>query len=123
AEVAALQRRRLTALLEAARELPFHRDALTGRELATLPLQALPTTSKAGLMRRFQDTVADPRLALAALRAFCADPAAIGQAFDGRCWAWESSGSTGEPGLFVQDAAAMAVYDALEALRRYTPQP
>ena len=36
---------------------------------------------------------------------------------------WESSGSSGEPGVFVQDAAALAVYDALEALRRPLLRP
>lgn len=123
AAIAALQRRRLTALLESACELPYHRAALAGRDLSTLPLQALPPTTKAGVMRHFADTVADARLGLAGLRNFCADPATIGQPFDGRCWAWESSGSSGEPGLFVQDMAAMAVYDALEAVRRHTPQP
>jgi len=31
----------------------------------------------------------------------------------------ERSGSTGQPGLFVQYDIAMAVYDALEASRRH----
>jgi phenylacetate-coenzyme A ligase PaaK-like adenylate-forming protein len=35
---------------------------------------------------------------------------------------WESSGTSGQPGVFVQDVQAMAVYDALEALRRSVPQ-
>jgi len=73
------------------------------------------------LMARFADWVCDPVLQLDALRAFVADPARIGEAFAGRYTVWESSGSSGVPGLFVQDAQAMAVYDALEALRR--PQP
>ena len=47
----------------------------------------------------------------------------IGQPFAGRFIVWESSGSSGEPGLFVQDGAAMAVYDALEGLRRPPLQP
>ena len=36
---------------------------------------------------------------------------------------WESSGSTGEPAVFVQDAGAMATYDALEAIRRPRLRP
>ena len=52
-----------------------------------------------------------------------ADPARIGDAFEGRFVVWESSGSSGEPGLFVQDARAMAVYDALEGLRRAPLNP
>ncbi|HEY9027473.1 MAG TPA: AMP-binding protein, partial [Burkholderiaceae bacterium] len=57
-------------------------------------------------------------LTLPALRRFVADPARIGEAFADTFVVWESSGSSGEPGLFVQDPQAMAVYDALEALRR-----
>jgi phenylacetate-CoA ligase len=36
---------------------------------------------------------------------------------------WHSSGSTGQQGFFVQDALAMAVYDALEATRRHSARP
>lgn len=60
----------------------------------------------------------DPRLHDADLRAFVSDPSKIGQAYLGEFVVWESSGSTGEPAIFVQDARAMAVYDALEACRR-----
>jgi phenylacetate-CoA ligase len=34
---------------------------------------------------------------------------------------WESSGTSGQPGIFVQDAQAMAVYDAMEAVRHRPP--
>ena len=72
-------------------------------------------------MDRFDDGVTDPCLTLAGVRAFVADPARIGTPCLGHYTVWESSGSGGEPGLYVQDAAAMAVYDALEALRRPRP--
>ena len=74
-------------------------------------------------MRHFDDWVTDPELRLDALRAFTTDRSRIAEPFLGRYVVWESSGSSGEPGIFVQDATAMAVYDALEALRRPELRP
>jgi len=37
----------------------------------------------------------------------------IGEPYLGRYVVWESSGTGGQPGVFVQNGAAMAVYDAL----------
>jgi phenylacetate-coenzyme A ligase PaaK-like adenylate-forming protein len=124
---AGLQQRaaqRLSALLRsAAGGSRLYRDLLRGEDPARVRLADLPVTRKAELMRRFDDWVTDPALELAALRRFTADPAQIAEPFLGRYVVWESSGSSGEPGVFVQDAAAMAVYDALEALRRPLLRP
>lgn len=121
ARLAQRQQQRLRALLSAARAgsrlyAELHRGA--GPDT---PLAALPATAKRALMARFDDWVTDPVLALPALRAFTADPARSADAYAGRYAVWESSGSSGEPGLFVHDAQALAVYDALEALRRTPP--
>lgn len=122
-EIQALQRRRLAALLESARATPRWGRWLQGRDAADVALADLPVTGKHALMRHFADGVADPRLALPALRAFMADGARAGEPFLGRWWAWHSSGSTGVPGVYVQDMAAMAIYDRLEATRRRQPRP
>jgi phenylacetate-coenzyme A ligase PaaK-like adenylate-forming protein len=45
------------------------------------------------------------------------DPKRVGEPYLGRYAAWSSSGTTGEPGLFVHDGHALAVYDSLEMLR------
>ena len=116
-----LQSRRLASLLTSARQSPLYRDILAGRAVPSLRLEDLPVMNKAYLMAHFDDWVGDPRLALSALRAFTEDPGLIGSAFQGQFLVWESSGSHGAPGIFVQDAAAMAVYDALEATRRRVP--
>ena len=108
---------RLQALLEAAPAAPLWRGRLRGHRAAD-GLHGLAPIGKPEWMAQFDHGVTDPRLSLRALRAFLGDPATIGEPFDGRWIAWESSGSSGEPGIFVQDAAAMAVYDALEGLRR-----
>lgn len=126
-DAAALARRqatRLASLVEAARaRSPLYRERLKGITPGRTPLADWPVVSKAELMQRFDAWVTDPALQLDALREFIADPARAGEAFAGRWQVWESSGSSGEPGIFVQDAQAMAVYDALEALRRCTPHP
>jgi phenylacetate-CoA ligase len=119
----AVRARRLAALLAAARR----RTRLFAERLRGLPddapLAALPVLDKSEWMARFDDGVADPALTLEVVRAFAADPARIGQPLQGRYAVWESSGSSGSPGFFVQDAAALAVYDALEALRPLVLDP
>jgi phenylacetate-coenzyme A ligase PaaK-like adenylate-forming protein len=116
AALAARRERRWQMLRDAAaRGSPFWR-ARFARHGGALADQ--PPLAKRELMAHFDEAVTDPCLSLAALARFAADPARIGEPFAGRFVVWESSGSSGEPGLFVQDAAAMAVYDTLEALRR-----
>ncbi|AVQ85627.1 MULTISPECIES: phenylacetate--CoA ligase family protein [unclassified Variovorax] len=122
--LAALGAQRLAALLaSAAANSPRYRRLLAGCDPATVRLEDLPVSHKAQLMTDFEGWVADPALSLQTLRGFVADPAKIAMAFMGRYTVWESSGSTGEPAIFVQDAHAMAVYDALEALRRPLLRP
>lgn len=101
----------------------LYREILAPGTRADTPLQALPVVTRGQLMARFDDWVTDPRLRLEALRAFTADPARIAEPWLGQYMVWESSGTSGQPGMFVQDARAMAVHDALEWLRRSAPQP
>lgn len=111
------QRRRLAALLEAAaRGSPFYRERLRGAQAGSL--ERIAPVNKRELMENFDAWVTDPRLRLPELRAFVADPSRIGQVYEDEFVVWESSGSSGGPGIFVQDARAMAAYDALEACRR-----
>jgi phenylacetate-coenzyme A ligase PaaK-like adenylate-forming protein len=120
--VAARQRSRLARL----REVAVERSAFYGRQhrgLAKAPLHELPVVRKADLMRAFGEWVTDPQLDLSALQRFLADPSRVAEPFTGEYLVWESSGSGGEPGVFVQDSAVMAVYDALESLRRSSPRP
>ncbi len=123
ADLAERQERRLGDLLEVAVERsPMYRRLLHGR-VGELRLGDLPVSRKAGLMRAFDTWCCDPALRLEPLRRFVADPGNIGQPFLGRYIVWESSGSSGEPAIFVQDAAAMTVYDALETLRKPDLRP
>ena len=112
---------RLKELLhDAAQRSPLYRrrlhDAGPGGS-ARQTLQRLRPVKKRELMQHFADWVTDPALTLPALRAFVRERANRGEAFLGRYLVWESSGSSGEPALFVQDGRSLAVADGLEAAR------
>ncbi|MDM7943680.1 MAG: AMP-binding protein [Hydrogenophaga sp.] len=120
----AQQERRLRELLRAAEQgSAHHRRVFKGFDLERVRLNELPVSHKAELMHDFASWVTDPALQLDELRRFIAQPANIARAFLGRYTVWESSGSTGEPAVFIQDASAMGVYDALEAFRRPVLRP
>jgi phenylacetate-CoA ligase len=80
-------------------------------------LRCVPAVRKRELMSDFDAWVTDPAISLPELRAFVRDCAQRGEAFLGRYLVWESSGSSGEPAVFVQDERSLAVADALEAAR------
>jgi len=104
---------RLSSLLDFAREhSPHYRDRWRHVPKGA-PLEAYPVVTKRELMADFDRWVTDPRLKRAGVEAFLADRARIGARHLGRYAVWKSSGSSGEPGIFVQDGAALATYDAL----------
>ena len=122
--IAQRQRNRLAQMLDnALRGSRFYQEHLGTRASASTQLQDLPVVTRGQLMERFDDWVTDPRLHLDELRELTADPERIAEPWLGRYMVWESSGTAGMPGIFVQDGHAMAVYDALEALRRCQPRP
>ena len=113
------QAQRLARVVDSARaHSALYRERLRSITPGVTPMTQWPVVGKSELMQRFDEWVTDPALQLDALQAFVADPAQIAQAFAGHWQVWQSSGSSGTPALFVQDARAMAVYDALETLRR-----
>ena len=98
----------------------LYRERLAETDCTAAPLERLRQMRPVGkreLMQRFGEWVTDPEVTLAGLRAFLADRANRGEPYLGRCIAWESSGTSGEPAVFVQDAQALAVADAVEAAR------
>jgi phenylacetate-CoA ligase len=68
-------------------------------------------------MAAFDDWVTDPAVTKTRVQRFLADPGRAGEAFLDRYAVWTSSGTSGEPGIFIHDARALAVYDALGAVR------
>ncbi len=124
AALAVRQQARLANLVRAARQgSRFYRARLARNTTAMVPLSEVAPITRADLMAHFDDWVTDPALRLDDLKAFIADDSRIGLAYLGKYLVWESSGTSHQPGIFVQDAQAMAVYDALEMLRRSAPRP
>lgn len=112
-------RLRLDTLLAHARNhSPYYRRHWGDWQPGRSPWQALPPVHKRDLMAHFDDWVTDPRLKLAEIRQFLADPSRIGDDYLGRYAVWTSSGTSGEPGVFVHDPSALAVYATLTATRR-----
>jgi phenylacetate-coenzyme A ligase PaaK-like adenylate-forming protein len=108
----AYQQERLRELVSSAvAGSPYYREAL-GPYAADAPLAELPTLSKATLMERFDDVVTDRRLRLADALAFVAtaEPGALHR---GRYHVFATSGSTGEPGLFVYSDDEFAQWAAV----------
>ena len=113
-----VQRSRLQALLTMAqRQSRFYQERLRGLSLDRSNLSGVASVTRAELMHRFDDWVTDPELHLPDLQSMAADPTRVGESVLGRYVMWESSGSTGVPGIYVQDARSMALYDVLEYFR------
>ncbi len=116
--IAERTRRRRAAIVEFARaHSALYRDLYRHlREDAATTAQ-LPVVTRKTLMARFDDWVTDREVTKSSVESFMADPLRIGHAYLGRYAVWKSSGTTGDPGFFVHDAAALATYDALDATR------
>ena len=126
AHVERLARGRLHELVAFARERsPFYRGLYRGLPADDLDLSRLPVVTKHTLMEQFDQCVTDPAVTYRKLRGFLADPTLIGRPFLGRYAVWTTSGTTGEPGIFLHDGRALSVYDALEMVRfrRLTSTP
>jgi phenylacetate-CoA ligase len=118
AAVEAAHRDRFAALVRFARQhSPLYRDAYRGLPSVLPAPDALPVVTKHALMARFEDWVTDAAIRRLDIDAFLADRTHIGDRYLGRYIVWKSSGSTGEPGIFIQDDDALAVYDALVAVQ------
>jgi phenylacetate-CoA ligase len=114
AAIAARQQSRLEALVSFARQhSSFYRELYADLPADGWSLGQLPVTTKQALMARFDDVVTDPEVSKAAVEAFVANPRLIGHPLRGRFTAWQTSGTSGVPGIFVHDRQALAVYDAL----------
>lgn len=109
-----LRERRLAQLIgHSMRESPFYRR----RSPSARQLRDFQPVSKAELMENFDDWATDRRITLSQAQAFAGDPGRIGDRWLGDYLLWTSSGTSGEPGIFVQDAGSLAAYDAIDGQR------
>ena len=84
---------------------PFYRRTI-GPHAVGAPLAELPTLDKQTFVERFDEIVTDPRLRLSVVQAHLAGPDAAEPLFDHHVFS--TSGSTGEPALFVSSRAEFA---------------
>jgi phenylacetate-CoA ligase len=109
---------RLARLLSCAlAQSPFYRSRQSRSQRARLQLDDVEPVEKAELMRHFDDWATDRRITRASVDAFLGEADHLADAYLGQYLVWTSSGTSGEPGIFVQDAQSLAVFDALDALR------
>ncbi len=118
AAIAAAQRQRLADLVHVARERsPYCRRAWQHLPRGDVALADLPVTTKSALMAAFDDWCTDRAITWTEVERFVAARAHIGERFRDRYVVWTSSGTTGTPGVFLQDPTALAAYDAMVAVQ------
>jgi phenylacetate-coenzyme A ligase PaaK-like adenylate-forming protein len=111
-------RDRLASLVASARaRSPYYRELYRDIEDPQPALSSLPVVTRRALMARFDDWVTDAKIKRSSVERFVADVGNVGHALLGRYAVWKSSGTTFEPGLFLHDAGALAIYDALDCVR------
>jgi putative adenylate-forming enzyme len=116
AAIDAARRTRFDALVRFARDRsPFYREACRGLPERDLQPGELPVVTKPMLMTHFNDWVTDSEIRLEAVSEFVGDRRHIGERYLDRYVVWKSSGTTGQPGIYLQDDNALAVFDALMA--------
>ena len=118
AAIAAAQRQRCDALIAHARlHSPFYRKRWRHLPAGVPALADLPVVTKQELMAAFDDWCTDRAIDARDVARFLGTRAHIGERYRGRYLVWTSSGTTGTPGVFVQDEAALAAYDALVSVQ------
>ena len=109
---------RLASLIAFTRERsPFYRNHWRGVAPQNIALGDFPVVTKRDLMADFDAWTTDRDVTRDRIDAFLADRSHIGARFLDRYVVWKSSGSTSEPGVFLQDEFALATYDALVAVQ------
>ena len=116
--IAAAQAQRMAERLAHARaHSPYYRRAWRDLPRGRLALADVPVTTKGELMAAFDEWPTDRAVSWREVEPFIANRGHIGARFHDRYLIWTSSGTTGTPGVFLQDATALAVYDALVSVQ------
>lgn len=108
------QHRRLEQLLSfARRHSRFYKRHYAEVPEGSTDLRQYPPVTKSMLMEHFDDVVTDTAITRAEIDEFVAEESTIGQRFLDRYPVWTTSGTTGEPGIFVQDDTTLTLIDIL----------
>ena len=116
--IASRQRARLPELVTFARERsPCYRRLYKGLPARITDVRQLPVVTKPELMENFDEWVTDPEVTREDVGAFVADESLVGSPYLGRYLVATTSGTTGDPAIFLHDEAALAVYNAIGYVR------
>ncbi len=116
--LAARQRERLNELVAFARaNSRFYAEKYRGLPETITDTSILPPVTKVELMEHFDDVVTDPSVRKADVMKYISDLGNIGKPFMGKYMVWTTSGTTGTPGIFLEDKNWDAVITAVNVLR------
>ena len=116
--IAARQQKRLNELVAFARaNSRFYAEKYRGLPDTITDVKQLPPVTKVELMERFDDVVTDPSIRKADVLKYIADLGNIGKPYLGKYMVWTTSGTTGTPGIFMEDKNWDAVISAVNVLR------
>jgi phenylacetate-coenzyme A ligase PaaK-like adenylate-forming protein len=120
------QQERLSELVAFARaHSRFYAEKYRGLPENITDARQLPPVTKFELMEHFDEVVTDLNVQKTGVEAFLADQSTIGQAYLDQYMVWTTSGTTGTPGIFLEDKAWDTVINAVNltriGLEWYTP--
>lgn len=120
-DILSRQQSRLTDLISFARS----NSQYYAQKYSLLPerissLQQIPPVTKSELMANFNDWVTDPEVTIESVKEFVSDMSLIGQLYLERYMVSTTSGSTGVPGIFIQDKSSDTIMKTLMAIRGTT---
>lgn len=114
----ARQQKRLNELVTFARaNSRFYAEKYQGLPENIIDVRQLPPVTKVELMEHFDDVVTDPFIRKAHVSQYIADMSNIGKPYLGKYMVWTTSGTTGTPGIFLEDKNWDAVITAVNVLR------
>ena len=114
-----LTKLRLQRMVEYAfRNSPFYRKKFKKSVENRIPFDHFPVCNKVEMMNHFDQFVTSQDVRLAEIKEFISLPTNIGKPFKNKYFIWESSGTNGHQGIYIQDRSCIARYQAIEAMRK-----
>lgn len=116
--IIARQQERLNELVTFARaNSPFYAEKYRGLPETITDVRLLPPVTKVELMERFDDVVTDHAVRKANVMQHISDLGNLGRPFLGKYMVWTTSGTTGTPGIFLEDKNWDAVITTVNVFR------
>jgi len=98
----------------------FYKNKFSNLTKHNLQFQDIAPITKQELMENFDYWITNQKISKSKLQSYASSNKDIGGLYQNEYLLFESSGTTGAPGLFLHDLNSIAVYQALESTRRAT---